>query len=50
MWIQKSLMGLIVAGVWGHLHHLYHWNAEGVTAIPKNSPHFDKIIAAEQVS
>jgi hypothetical protein len=42
MWVGIILMGLIVAGVWGHLHHLYHWNAEGVT--DPNSPHFDKII------
>lgn len=45
MWVGIILMGLIVVGVWGHLHHLYHWNAEGVTDI--NSPHYDKIIAGK---
>jgi hypothetical protein len=29
------LMAIIVAGLWGHLHHLYHWSdAEAVAADP----------------
>jgi hypothetical protein len=42
MWVGMILMAVIVAGVWGHLHHLYHWNTPGVT--DPNSPLFDKIL------
>ncbi|MBL7827400.1 MAG: hypothetical protein JNJ57_12255 [Saprospiraceae bacterium] len=45
MWVGIILMALIVAGVWGHLHHLYHWNTPGITD-PAN-PIYDRIIAGK---
>lgn len=36
------LFTIIIAGVWMHWHHLYHWAMEGVT--DPNSPNYDKII------
>ena len=36
------LLALVVVGIFGHMHHLYHWNAHGVT--DPASPHFDKIL------
>lgn len=45
MWVGILLMALIVAGVWGHFHHLYHWNTPGITD-PANS-NYDKIIAGK---
>lgn len=45
MWVGIILMALLVAGVWGHFHHLYHWNTPGITD-PSN-PIYDKIIAGK---
>lgn len=39
------MMLILVAGVFMHWHHLYHWNAHGVTDI--NDPHYDEIIAGK---
>jgi hypothetical protein len=45
MWVGIILMGVLVIGVWGHFHHLYHWNTPGITD-PTN-PAYDKIIAGK---
>ncbi len=45
MWVGIILMGVLVLGVWGHFHHLYHWNTPGITD-PSN-PIYDKIIAGK---
>ena len=45
MWVGIILMGVLVIGVWGHFHHLYHWNTPGITD-PSN-PAYDKIIAGK---
>jgi hypothetical protein len=45
MLVGIVLIGVIVIGVWGHLHHLYHWNTPGIT--DPNSPLYDKIIAGK---
>jgi len=47
---QFMLWGLVlmlplVVGVWGHLHHLYHWNVPGISD-PAN-PLYDRIIAGK---
>lgn len=39
------LMSIIIAGLWGHLHHLYHWNAEGVTEV--GSATYDTLLAGK---
>ena len=36
---------VIIAGIWMHWHHLYHWTAEGIT--DPNSANYDKIIAGK---
>lgn len=45
MLVGLVLIGVIVIGVWGHLHHLYHWNTPGITD-PAN-PVYDEIIAGK---
>jgi len=45
MLVGIVLILLIVIGVWGHLHHLYHWNTPGITD-PTN-PLYDRIIAGK---
>jgi Ni/Fe-hydrogenase subunit HybB-like protein len=40
------LMAVVAIGVWGHFHHLYHWNTPGLD--DPNSPLFDKIIAGKK--
>jgi len=45
MLVGLVLLLVIVAGVWGHFHHLYHWNTPGITD-PAN-PIYDKIIAGK---
>jgi hypothetical protein len=47
---QFVIVGLVlfipmIIGLFGHSHHLYHWNVEGI-ADPA-SPNFDKIIAGK---
>ena len=39
------LMLVIIAGVWGHFHHLYHWAADGIA--DPNSPAYDPILAGK---
>jgi hypothetical protein len=46
MWVGLILVGVIVLGVWAHLHHLYHWNTPGIT--DPNNPLYDKIIAGKR--
>ncbi len=45
MLVGLVLILVIVAGVWGHFHHLYHWNTPGIT--DPNSPLYDEIIAGK---
>jgi hypothetical protein len=45
MWVGIILMGVLVIGVWGHFHHLYHWNTPGIT--DPNNPIYDRIIAGK---
>ena len=45
MLVGLLLIGVIVVGVWGHFHHLYHWNTPGITD-PAN-PIYDKILAGK---
>lgn len=45
MLVGLVLLLVIVAGVWGHMHHLYHWNVPGITD-PAN-PLYDRIIAGK---
>jgi hypothetical protein len=46
MVVGLVLMGILAAGVWGHFHHLYHWNTPGIT--DPASPLYDKIIAGKK--
>lgn len=39
------LMGIMVASVWGHLNHLYHWNTPGVSELGSDT--YDHIIAGK---
>lgn len=39
------LMIPLMAGVWGHFHHLYHW--ADPTALDPTSDHFDKLLAGK---
>ncbi len=45
MLVGIALLLVVVIGVWGHLHHLYHWNTPGIT--DPSSPFYDKIIAGK---
>lgn len=45
MLVGLVLMGILVLGVWGHFHHLYHWNTPGIT--DPNNPIYDRIIAGK---
>lgn len=45
MGVGLVLLAVIVIGVWGHFHHLYHWNTPGIT--DPNNPIYDKIIAGK---
>ncbi len=36
---------VIIAGVWGHFHHLYHWAADGIA--DPTSPNYDRILAGK---
>lgn len=46
MLVGIGLLGVLALGVWGHFHHLYHWNAPGIT--DPASPHFDELIAGKK--
>ncbi|GAB4495566.1 MAG: hypothetical protein OHK0019_24990 [Saprospiraceae bacterium] len=48
MWVGIILMGIIAAGVWGHFHHLYHWNDPHVNLTDPTAPHYDRIIAGKK--
>ncbi len=48
MWVGVILMGLIVVGVWGHLHHLYHWNSTDINLTDPEAPHYDRILAGKK--
>ncbi len=45
MLVGIVLLLVIVAGVWGHFHHLYHWNTPGLT--DPGSPLYDEVIAGK---
>ena len=45
LWVGIILLAVLVIGVYGHFHHLYHWNTPGVA--DPNSPAFDKILAGK---
>lgn len=45
MLVGLVLMGVLAAGVWGHFHHLYHWNTPGISD-PSN-PIYDRLIAGK---
>jgi hypothetical protein len=46
MLVGLVLMGILAAGVWGHFHHLYHWNTPGITEV--GNPLYDKILAGKK--
>ncbi len=39
------LMSILAAGVWGHFHHLYHWNVPGISEL--GNANYDRIIAGK---
>jgi hypothetical protein len=43
--IGIGLMLPLVFGVWGHFHHLYHWNTPGVAEL--GNPAYDRILAGK---
>ncbi len=45
LWVGIILLAVLVLGVYGHFHHLYHWNTPGIT--DPNSPAYDRIIAGK---
>ncbi|MCA0238302.1 MAG: hypothetical protein LCH81_18150 [Bacteroidetes bacterium] len=45
MMVGLALVAVLVIGVWGHFHHLYHWNTPGIT--DPSSPIYDHIIAGK---
>ena len=45
MGVGLVMMLVLIAGVWMHWHHLYHWNTDGIADI--NDPHYDEIIAGK---
>ena len=47
MLVGLVLIGIIVIGVWGHLHHLYHWNDPNLNITDPAAPHYDRIIAGK---
>lgn len=40
-----GLFAIIIAGIWGHFHHLYHWAMDGVATVGHEN--YDKIIAGK---
>lgn len=48
MWVGLILMGVIVLGVWGHFHHLYHWNSTDINITNPDAPHYDRILAGKK--
>ncbi len=45
LWVGIILLAVLVIGVYGHFHHLYHWNTPGVN--DPTSPTYDSIIAGK---
>ena len=48
MWVGLILMGIIALGVWGHFHHLYHWNSLDINITDPEAPHYDRILAGKK--
>jgi len=48
MWVGLILMGVIALGVWGHFHHLYHWNSLDINITDPEAPHYDRILAGKK--
>lgn len=48
MWVGLILMGVIVLGVWGHFHHLYHWNSLDINTTDPEAPHYDRVLAGKK--
>ncbi|MCW5923882.1 MAG: hypothetical protein KIS77_16190 [Saprospiraceae bacterium] len=48
MGVGLILMAIITLGVWGHFHHLYHWNDPNVNVTDPAAPHYDRIIAGKK--
>lgn len=47
MWVGLILMGVIALGVWGHFHHLYHWNSPDINITDPEAPHYDRVLAGK---
>ena len=47
MLVGLVLIGIVAIGVWGHLHHLYHWNDPNLNISDPSAPHYDRIIAGK---
>ncbi|MEM1318854.1 MAG: hypothetical protein AAGG75_01290 [Bacteroidota bacterium] len=43
--VGLGFLVIIIAGLWGHMHHLYHWGMDGVA--DPNSPNYDSILAGK---
>ncbi|MFN0214618.1 MAG: hypothetical protein ACKVT2_10220 [Saprospiraceae bacterium] len=48
MWVGLILMGVVALGVWGHFHHLYHWNSLDINITDPEAPHYDRILAGKK--
>ncbi len=48
MWVGLILMGIIALGVWGHFHHLYHWNSLDINITDPEAPHYDRVLAGKK--
>jgi cytochrome bd-type quinol oxidase subunit 2 len=48
MWVGLILMGVIALGVWGHFHHLYHWNSLDINITDPEAPHYDRVLAGKK--
>ncbi|MEM1120030.1 MAG: hypothetical protein AAGJ18_06245 [Bacteroidota bacterium] len=45
LWAGLALMLVIIAGIWGHFHHLYHWTDASLT--DPTSANFDRVVAGK---
>ncbi len=43
--IGLVLLIVLIAGLWGHLHHIYHWNTEGIADVGSDT--YDELIAGK---
>ncbi len=48
MWVGLILMGVVALGVWGHFHHLYHWNSLDINITDPEAPHYDRVLAGKK--